>query len=852
MLTAQQKQQRAYMERLHARAVDAALNNVDALNFDPQGRVLITISTAEDRELFVNATGREPAANTTVSLDVSAFPQLQTAYLQHYGLSKEQFSQLAGSRGSLIPLQQEFHFHLGLAARTYSKMDKERFPEAKMNLAHAAAMTRVNELVTAAFKDALAKATKKDGSIDEIKLIKALDKARKSSTSEAHLIFLEEVVIATGNRLTKQEMKDLHVKHTAEVTTATNNDLLHVDQSLGQLAWIGGTEVTAHDRGPGIGHLADRQIMTFALDERQQGMPRVQIRTPSLDVKEGIVFDTNSERTKAKTGAKAKKLGIEVLTEKEAISDVATKLAHLQSGYTMRDAISANAVGDKAFTYNLLTALNDRLEGGKNKQSQGARFILAGAHEYNASQLAKASEVEPVFCLVQNISVNGFGDTLGYDGNALKTEATLMAEMAMLHNLVDQNDSQKENIQQVFAQYKDYLKSDRTGQPFFSQSAAGKAVITQIQEIKAGWANAHARENVDELDSVGKARGALKAMMANNLHQQHQYAKAFQALSIFVEQASIAGCKSGNERAQAIAGRVAVLDSVAHNSQDPIVKAMVDLAQAEPKDVAVKAAALKQQIDSKYDHNLQSGVSLISAADQGAAAKVNAKRGISGLFNRNYAEESTMDHLHQDKAGSMQAHKGLTKQMADALDGPKPMGFLAFLKAKLGTLGTAALAIATVAAVAVAVVFPVIAPAVIAVAAVALVSAKALHNDYKDGEQAKFARKMQAAEQKYAKSSADKLVQSQEQQAKMATILEHGVKADVRDVPRMDVAEKADFRKTSSVSVGESANVGVVLTPQQAVHHISSMKGALSDIRKIGTEREQVQPDEEVRSNVTP
>lgn len=842
MLTAQQKLQRAYVEMLHARAVDTALNKVDALNFDPQGRVLITVSTAADRGLFVNAFGREPAANTTVSLDVTAFPELQKAYLQHYGLSNEQFKQLGASRGSLIPLQQEFHFHLGLAARTYSKMDKERFPEAKMNLAHAAAMSRVNELVTLAFKDALANATKKDGSIDDSKLIKALDKARKTITSEAHLIFLEEVVIATGNRLTKQEMKDLHVKHTAEVTTATNHDLLHVDQSLGQMAWIGGTEVTAHDRGPGIGHLADRQIMSFALDERQQGMPRIQIRTPSLDVKEGIIFDTDSER------AKAKKLGIEVLTEKEAISDVATKLAHLQSGYNMRDGISANALGNKAFTYNLLTALNDRLEGGKNKQSQGARFILAGAHEYNASQLAQAQELEPIFCLVQNISVNGFGDSLGYDGNALKTEATLMAEMAMLHNLVDANDSQKENIQQVFAQYKAYLSSDRAGQPFFSQSAQGKAAIAQIQEIKVGWANAPARENVSELDTVGKARGALKAMMANNLHQQHQYAKAFQALSIFVEQASISGCKSGNERAQAIAGRVAVLDSVAHNPQDPIVKAMLDLAQAEPQDAALNAAALKQQIDTKYDHNLQSAVSLISAADQGAAAKVNAKRGISGLFNRNYAEESTMDHLHQDKAGSMQAHKGLTKQMMAAVDGPKPLGFWAFLKAKLGALDTAIMAIGTAIAVAaVAVAFPPFVPIIIGIGIAALAVAKVLHNDYKDVERDKFAQKMQAAEQQYAKGPADKLVQSLEQ----ATTPEHGVKQDVPDVPRVNVPEKdsplADFRKASSASLVESVKVDVVLTQQQAVQQISSMKGGLSDIKK----RDQV-PAEDARSQVSP
>lgn len=834
MLNEQQELQRVYMERLLTKALIAALSSKSPLNFDPQGRVLITVSNQEDRDLFFNATGRKSAENTTVSLDVTADSELKAKYLKHYGLTEEQFVSLERSRGSIIPLQQEFHFHLGLAARTYTKMDKERFPEAKMDIAHEAAMTRVNELVTTAFKDALKKATK-DGNIDDVKLVKALDKARKSISSEAHPIFLEEVVKATGNRLTKKEMKNLHVKHTAEVTTATNNDLLHVDQSLGLSTWIGGTDVTAHDRGQGIDHLANRQIMTVALAEGNQGMPRVQIRTPSLDVKEGII----SDKDKAK--------GKEGITKAEAISDVATKLAHLQSSYNMRDAISSNAVGNKAFTYNLLTAVNDRWEGGKNKQSQGARFILAGAHEYNASQL---NETDPVFCLVQNISVNGFGKSLGYDGNDLKTEATLMAEMAMLHNLVDKNDSQKAKIEPVFTQYKDYLTSDRSEQSFFSQSEQGKKAIAQIKEIKAGWTNTNQRENVSELDTVSKARGALKAMMANDLHQQHQYAKAFQALSIFVEQASIAGCKSGNERAQAIAGRVSVLDSVAHNPQDPIVQAMVALAKAEPKDVAEKAAVLKQQIDTKYDHNLQSGISLISAADQGAAAKVNAKRGLAGLYNRNYAEESTMEHLHQGKAGKMQAHKGLTKQMAEAAE-PKPKGFFAFLNDKLGTLGRAAIAIAAVVAVAVAVVMPVIAPVLIAVGAFALGGAKILHNEHKKEEKAKFAQKMETAERQHFQPHADKVekshVQAQEEHANKATATT-GVKQDVIGAP-------PDFRKTSPVAVvDKSVKTEVPLNRQQVVQHMASMKGVLNDIRKSGAEREQAvaNPGEDVRSNVVP
>ncbi|MGC1181827.1 hypothetical protein [Legionella sp.] len=711
MLVEQQKLQHFFVKMLYPRAVKSALNNVDTLLFDPQGRVLINVPlTNKDRELFFSATSRTSSLITTVSLDTSLFPELHQIYLHEYDLNEVQFKQLEKFRGSIIPLQQEFHFHLALVARTYTKMNAKKFPEAQMSLAHAAAMKRVNELVIVAFKDSFAKAKKKSHPLDDIKLVKLLDSARKRIAREAHPIFLEEMIAATGEHLTKNEMKAMHIKDIAEVTTATSNDLLHVDQSLGQFTWIAGSEVTAHDRGLGIQHLADRQIISFRLNETDIDETRVQIRVPSLDVKEGII------------SIKDKEAGKSGITQSEASEDVAEKLAHLQSNYKMADALSKNPVNNKAFTYNLLTALNDRFEGGKNKQSQGAGFILVGAHLYNARQLKEES---PVFCFVQNISVNGFGDVLGYDGNNLKTEATLMAEMAMLHNLVNENDDedQKEKIYSVFEHYKTYLASENR-ESFFSQSATGKQVIAQIQNIKENWKHPNSREDISTLDRVNQAKDALKIMMANNLHYQHRYAKIFQSLSVFVEQASIGGCKSGNERAQSIAGRVSILDSVVHNPNDPIVRALLALANASPQKVTEKATALKQHIDKKYDHNLQSAVSLISVVDQGAAAKVNAKRGLIGLLNRNCAEEKNLNHLHQKNAGYMQAHIGLTKLMMRALDGPEHMGFFAYMKAKMGIMGVLAGIIG----------FPI---------------AGYFHNRYKKEERVKFEQKLDAAKNRY-------------------------------------------------------------------------------------------------------
>lgn len=829
MLTEKQEKQRSYIERINREAERLALANIDELHFDPQGRVLINVvPTEEERTLFKEATGREPSTTTTVSIDVSAHPALQAAYMQQYGLTGPQFEQISKIKGSIIPLQQEFHFHLGLAGRTYTAMDKERFPEDKMNAAHEAAMARVNKEVISAFQKALDKATDpKTGLIDDVKLIKEMDKARKAIFSKAHDIFVEEVVVATGERLTKKDMKAMDVKHTAEITTASSNDFLHVGRPytdpsykgkpLGQYTLIEGTEVTAHDRGPGIEHLANRQIMTYAITDDFQGTPRIQIRTPSLDVKEGIISE--QDRKKGKKG----------ITEEEAITDVAAKLEHLQTFYNMQDVKANPVLGTKAFTYNLLTALNDNLEGGKNKQSQGARFILAGSHEYNAKQLNESKD--PVFCFVQNISVNGFGDSLGYDGNDLKTEATLMSEMAMLYNLGAEGDNKDTKINAVFKNYEDYLKSNPREQ-FFSQSKFGKEAIEQIKAIKGQWAQEAQQQNLDGSDTVAKAKGALKAMMANDLHHQHEFAKVIQAMSIFTEQASIAGCKSGNERAQAIAGRVSDLDDVAHDDNDPVVKAMVELANASPKDVEAKAQNLKSQIDQKYDKKLQGGVAAISHLDQGAAAKVNAKRGLAGLYNRNYAEESTLEHLHQDKAGKMQAHKGLTKEMTAALDS-RPQGLFDYMRSKLGTVG---MVLATISGIGIAI-------------------AAGFHSAYKKDLKAQYEERMNQALEKHYEKKIDMVLDSHEQAKEQAKTEEK--KEDVGLTTSLSSentsTEVIDFRKKSERTIEVTPNPEPPpLSRREAMQHMHNMKGVLQDIKKNGElmEQRKIQKEEVSNDNV--
>lgn len=672
----QQQAQREYFEKITTLAIQQAIQKKpSSLLFDPQGRVLIDVKlSAKAQSLFKQGFGktRNPSLITTVSLDVTQIKELNEEYKRRYGLdelNKEQLDKLSTARGSIVPLQQEFHFHLALAARTYTKVDNRRFPKEQMEIAHQEAMKRIQPLIEQEFANALEQA-KEGNTLNDVALIQELDKARKKISAEAHSILMQEVLKETGQRLSKEDLKKIEKKHLAEKTTASPNDLLHIDQSLEQAIWISGSENTAHERLPhlpGAYALADRQIVTLALREENQRQARLQIRTPSLDVKKNLSMDS-------------------------AIDDVSVKLLKLADKYSIQDSISANPLGRKAFTYNLHTAINHTLDDWfkDNKQSWGARAILNGAHLYNKAQL-KAKTPQP-FCLVQNLSVNGFGDSLGYgwniSWNKLRNEATLMAEMAMLQNLVGPNDDLHE-IQKVFKYYEQFLeKCNGHGEHYFSRSEEGQLAIAQIKAIKAAWIQQDTRIHEEDATPVEKAKDALKTIMANNLHHTHEYAKLVQSLSIFIEEASIAGCKSGNERAQAINGRVAILDHEASKSDSTIFKAMDALAKAKPNEVKRLASDLKHNLDDKYNNHLQTGLSLISDVDQGASAKVNAKAPWYKFWTRlnpNYAEEPSLTHLSQKKSGNMQAHKGLTEAMATASGHPK--SFSSYLG--LGKLGMA-------------------------------------------------------------------------------------------------------------------------------------------------------------------
>ena len=161
--------------------------NVNELLFDPQGRVLIDVELSEEDKSHTKI--------TTVSLDIADLSEdIQNEYKRQYGLTEEQLQKISAIKDSIIPLQQEFHFHLALAARALNKKFPDRFSEKEMTIAHQEAIKTLQPSIQDAFKKALKKATSKNGAINDVRLIQELDKARKVIPLEAHKIDRKSVV----------------------------------------------------------------------------------------------------------------------------------------------------------------------------------------------------------------------------------------------------------------------------------------------------------------------------------------------------------------------------------------------------------------------------------------------------------------------------------------------------------------------------------------------------------------------------------------------------------------------------------------------------------------------------------
>ncbi len=257
-------------------------------------------------------------------------------------------------------------------------------------------------------------------------------------------------------------------------------------------------------------------------------------------------------------------------------------------------------------------------------------------------------------------------------------EVTLMTDIALMYSLLGKDDPQ---VIEIATQYNTYLKDNEANKGFFVESTYGKKAqrfITTIKENLITKEKEPAQPAPVESEIVKNAKAYLKHLVAHDLHYKKEYSKLAQTLSVFIEEYSIGGCKSANERAQAINGRVLMLDSLLITNPNAPLKderhALIT-ALAQPNN----PAALKAALDGAYNAlGLQSALALVSFIDQGAAAKGIARTPLQlntkllgaplRSFNGNIFEEETLTHLRQNKSGAMQAHKGLTSKMLSACD----------------------------------------------------------------------------------------------------------------------------------------------------------------------------------------
>lgn len=708
--------QAIYMDFITRKALKIAEFEGDHA-FDPQGRLLIDVTLTDadineimadinkslkkhypmDKQGLEEALDRVCTPTVTVSLDCALTPKLWQQFLDR--LAKNQlnpyFKLLTEmQRGSIIALQQEFHFHLSLATRVYEQLAGPKTPDkpAKFQQAYANTLVYVNNLILHLYAQALNEQLP-NSALDVAALNDRLDTIRAQLLPLAHTKLMQEIIQNTGFIL---EATPKQITEVAKTISATPNDVLHLDKQQGLATLISGSDETSHHRKVGP-HSADRQVMVHGITADGHVVanlnPRVQVRVPSLALKEG-------------------------LKGQDIVDDVQDKLAAIAKRYNFARVAEHQDNKPAAFIYNSYTALNDILgDLNGNLQTESSMQLLLGMHQYNATQ---QSNDNPVLCLVQNISVNGFGDPLEEDSaDEFVSESTLMAELAILHTVYDSlTASLRADVDHLFSIYTDFLKQSER-ESFFCSSDEGAEAIYLIQNIKEKLQSIGSTE----LEAVSKskpivddkltlkeqlelisssddesedpfetmmhdARQALARLMAHNFHYRKEFAPLVQVLSVFAEEANINGCKSGNERTQLVLGRVALLDKHLQQPGSTKLKEALHTLAINQSNITDHADRLVRCIDSEYNTSgLHSAASLISLVDQGATSKIESKPEHPFYVSRNLAENSALTHLNQQHAGQMQAHKGMAKAMHGAWHGNPQTWWGRMKSSPLGVIG---------------------------------------------------------------------------------------------------------------------------------------------------------------------
>ena len=449
-------------------------------------------------------------------------------------------------------------------------------------------------------------------------------------------------------------------------------------------------------------------------------------------------------------GTKEKPISRDAAFNAVIVTDTANKIYHLQSKYNLGD-IDRGPI-PKAFVYNLYTSINRTVEGlstlphsaewfdeKNNKQTQSAIHILQASHEYNRK------DNNAPLCFVQNVPVNGWGHPIDIapSNPSIVNEAALMGQLAVLHTVYDVlSEDDQTKVQTIFKEYKKFLET--SGTSFYDYVAQEQSMETLglLEAIKqpepTPLKTSDAQSPSIGLENhrsefVVNAQHALAALFKAKAFTDLDNGFTYQALSVFVENASIGGCKSANERAQAVNGRVAILDFVSLNKETRDVLLDKYLSNTKATELKTTANALENAIkeynlpnitknmNTLYGSlNLEGFQALISFVDQGGHAKLSTK-GV--LPDTNSAEPV---HTNVKNASKWQCHKGLTDNVLAEFSGIQKFSWSKEIKAALrpvaAAIGVTGIGLGIAAAVGITAAFPPAGLILAAAAGVALIA----------------------------------------------------------------------------------------------------------------------------------
>lgn len=685
----QDRAEAIYQAHLINKGLKIAKQQTPAI-FDLQGHVLVGVhlDTADLNEILSEITGEivengtlellaeslgvDRIADTTLcNLDIVGQPELEQAFkkaiLGHLPSARAAIVSdflKTGECSSVIGLQEELSMHTLLSLRVLENAMKKNGLDIVLTAEERQALlAKINQKVFFGLSDLLyaSQIVASDLSFfkfDFIYLNQQLDAARARLAPECRELLvdalLEKMSEEDKGTLCNDVLATLE-DHDFSATTATGMDYLRTDVSNQTVVRISGTDHTAHNKEIG----AEKQALRLLARNRY---------TP----KNGVEPYLNRTQ-EARVPSTAVTNGIHA----KIVADVKAKFNH--SVKQLRDK---NPSYNGPMIYNLLTSLHsdayDRLVERKNRPRKNVDRILSGAHAFNRSQLEQGRHNQLVY--VQNIPVNQHTNRL--DNKAFDNataEATLMADMALMSTFKQYSPvfspalacSIEASYDAMHNEYLHFLAT-ATSESRFKDSSSGKRVIEQVTQMKKIWSEA-INDFPKSNDLNVLAVQALFKMMVTNEYHNKQFGMLVQSLSVFIEPLSQAGCKSANERYQAVAGRVELLKSLStHDKLTDDKKAVIGALRDFVKGKA-KVSDIQEKLDSAYNqYNLQGSAAVFSEEDQGASSKVRAtanrtEPGKVSEINTNYAETGFLTRLYQRFSAAMQSHKAKLADVFRAL-----------------------------------------------------------------------------------------------------------------------------------------------------------------------------------------